>query len=215
MCVCCVWGIEPTGHLWCACGGVSHACVVRVVCAHGGCVWCGVCMVCSCCVCPVYVHGGSEAARRAGPCWWQQLRCPGWGLHPESPARTPTRTCRVAAQKLRCRNSILIWTPTAAAERGGGRRREGERGVGSQPKGGGASAEGWGHLAAWAWGARGSVSPEPTTPENTPRCDDEVKEPGARGGCPGRWSHFPAETQVGVQGSVGVIPLHQPTQGPM
>ena len=97
----------------------SHAYVVSVVCAHGGLVWCDMCMVCSCRVCPVYVHGGSGAEMRAGP-RWQHFRCTGWGPHPEWPAHTPTPTCRVAAQKLRCRNSILIWTPTAAGERGGG-----------------------------------------------------------------------------------------------
>lgn len=108
------------------------------------CVWC-VPVVCALCMCTggPGLRGGQGLA--GGSSSGAQV-----GVFTLSPARTPTRTCRVAAQKLRCRNSILIWTPTAAAERGGGRRREGERGVGSQPKGGGASAEGWGHLAAWA-----------------------------------------------------------------
>lgn len=47
-------------------------------------------------------------------------QCTGRGPHAECPARTLTPTCWVAAQKLRCRNSILIWMPTAAEERGGG-----------------------------------------------------------------------------------------------
>lgn len=67
--------------------------------------------------------------------------------HPD-PALVPT--CRVADQNVRCRNSTLIWTPTAARKRedgqaacefwggGGGRGETAREDVRFEPKGGGA-----------------------------------------------------------------------------
>lgn len=158
-------------------GCVTCLCGESGVCTRG-CVWCGVCMVCSCRGVPcVYVHGGPGAARR-GPRWWQQLRRPGRGLHLSPRPHLPTpHLPGWRLQKLRCRNSISS-DATAAAERGGG-GEERVRGAGSQPKGGGASSQRLG--GTWQPGpGRGKAwprPPEPTTPENTPRCDDEVKEP--------------------------------------
>ena len=173
------------------------------------CVWC-VPVVCALCMCTGGPGlrcgqdlGGSTSGAQVGVL---TLSGPPTPLHP--PAGWQPRSCAAGIP-------FSSGRPRLPGSGAGVQRRDGERGVGSQSKGGGASAEGWWHLAAWAGGACGSVSPEPTTPENTPRCDDEVKELGAQGGCPGRWSHFPAETQVGVQGPVGATPLHRPAQAPV
>ena len=170
-------------------------------------------MACPCPLYPVCVHAGSAAEMRAGPRWWQQLSAqvrvltlsvppapphPPAGWRPRScAAGTPSssgcpRLPRSGAGGVKeMVREVLDPSPREEVhpQRGGGTRQPGE-------------------------GAHASVSPEPTTPENTPRCDDEVQEPGAQGGCLGRRSLFPAETQAGVQGAVGGDTPPTPAQAP-
>ena len=147
------------------------------------CVWC-VPVVCALCMCTGGPGlrcgqdlGGSSSGAQVGV-----LTLSGPPTPPHPPAGWRPRSCAAGIPSSSGR-------PRLPGSGAGVQRRDGERGVGSQSKGGGVSTEGWGHLAAWAGGGRVARSLQSQHHQKTPqdvmmRSRSWEFKVGARGGGP-------------------------------